>query len=82
LPELAASDQPACLILPTLPFKTGDLVMIVNEEGAERKARLTQLLETTGAFAQFHFSYPAAQTGNGDDLADDDTDFDTIWPML
>jgi hypothetical protein len=82
LPELAASDQPACLILPTLPFKTGDLVMIVNEEGTERKARLTQLLETTGAFAQFHFSYPDAQAGNGDDLAGDDTDFDTIWPML
>ncbi|WP_335342597.1 hypothetical protein, partial [Sedimenticola hydrogenitrophicus] len=55
LPELAASKQHACLILPTLPFKTGDLVMIVNAEGTERKARLNRLVETTGAFAQFHF---------------------------
>lgn len=31
LPELADSDQPASLILPTLPFKSGDVVMIVDK---------------------------------------------------
>ncbi len=80
LPELRASGQSASLILPTLPFKTGDLVMI-NEANSERKARLTHLIETTGAFAQFHFIYLDAQSGGGRGI-DDEADFDNIWPML
>ncbi len=82
LPELKASGQPASLLLPTLPFKTGDLV-IINETGSERKARLTHLIETTGAFSQFHFVYLNTQPLQGDDLlTDDEADFDNIWPML
>lgn len=76
LPELKASELPASLILPTLPFKAGDLVMI-EREGHERKAKLTQLVETTGAFARFHFNYLDARPGDGDPA-----DFDNIWPML
>lgn len=82
LPELKASEQPASLILPTLPFKTGDLIMIV-EAGRERKAKLTHLVESTGAFAQFHFTYldPQRGTGNHRD-EEDEAGFDNIWSML
>jgi len=82
LPELRASELPASLILPTLPFKTCDLIMI-DQAGIERKARLTHLVETTGAFAQFYFTYLNPQPSFGDDpFNDDEADFDNIWPVL
>lgn len=82
LPELKASELPASLILPTLPFKAGDLIMI-DRAGIERKAKLTQLVETTGAFARFHFNYLDPRANDGDDqLNADPADFDNIWSVL
>lgn len=82
LPELKASELPPSLILPTLPFKVGDLIM-VDRAGVERKAKLTHLVETTGAFAQFHYTYLDPQLNDGDDLQNnDEADFDNIWPVL
>lgn len=82
LPELKASELPASLILPTLPFKPGDAIMI-EHNGMERKAKLTQLMETTGAFARFQFTYLDGQTGDRESHSNEDpADFDNIWPML
>ncbi len=54
LPELKTSNRPATLILPAIPFKTGDQLSI-DDGSRERQVRLTRLLESTGSFAHFQF---------------------------
>ena len=82
LPELKSSEQPASLILPTLPFKVGDLIMVIDGNG-ERKAKLTRLLETTGAFTQFQFTYLSVRAIDEDSQqSTTNPDFDNIWSML
>jgi len=80
LPEVRSSGQPATLILPTLPFRSGSLVMI-NDGREERKATLGRLLESTGAFAHFEFRYQA-RPGGGDSQHHDSEDFDNFGSML
>ena len=55
LPGVAAIDQPATLLLPPLPFRTGCLSTL-SEGGREKTIRLTGQIEDTGSFAQFHFT--------------------------
>lgn len=82
LPELEVADQPATLILPTLPFKPGDSVL-VKSGGADRRLQLTRLVEIAGSFARFRFA-------EGNDTAqepmlteeEEETDFDSIWSDL
>ncbi len=82
LPEVKASELPPSLILPTLPFKPGDTIMI-DRDGIEKKAKLTQLMETTGAFSRFQFSYLDGQSDDGESPSNQDrADFDNIWPKL
>ncbi|MCW8943294.1 MAG: hypothetical protein OQL27_00900 [Sedimenticola sp.] len=82
LPEMKSSQRPASLILPTLPFKVEDGIMIRSGNG-KRKAKLTRLLETTGAFAHFQFSYLTSQPGDEDTKEENHgSDFDTIWSTL
>lgn len=80
LPQPGNPEQTATLVLPTLPFKKGSLVMINNGQG-EHKATLTSLLESTGAFAHFEFRYQKQRQNGGDPHADSD-DFDNVWSML
>ena len=54
LPEIKPLRQPATLLLPSLPFRTGCLSTI--EYGDRNEAvRLTRQLENTGCFAQYDF---------------------------
>lgn len=80
LPEVRTSGQPATLILPTLPFRSGSLVMI-NDGHEERKATLGRLLESTGAFAHFEFRYQSRRGGHGSQHHDGG-DFDNVGSML
>jgi hypothetical protein len=59
LPGVAAIEQPATLLLPPLPFRTGCLSTL-SEGGRERTIRLTGQIEDTGSFAQFHFTEDSA----------------------
>lgn len=55
LPEIKAIQQPASLLLPSLPFRTGCISTL--EDGDKKEAiMLTRQLENTGAFAQYNFT--------------------------
>ncbi len=80
LPELTTSGQPTSLIVPSIPFNLGDIIWM--EEGTiKQQIRLTRMLETTGAFAQFQFVPLVTENELSDDL-DEDTDFESIWSTL
>jgi hypothetical protein len=64
------------------PYNAGDILWIKDATG-ERQIKLTQLLESTGAFAQFNFTYINLQARDNNDKDNiEDTDFDNIWPMI
>jgi hypothetical protein len=54
LPEIKALNQPATLLLPSLPFHVGCMITLLQNKNEER-IKLTQQLENTGCFAQFLF---------------------------
>ena len=60
LPEIKAIKQPASLLLPSLPFRTGCISKLENRDKKETVI-LTRQLENTGAFAQYNFN-PVAGT--------------------
>ena len=55
LPEIASIHQGATLLLPSPPFRTGDVAHI-NCNGRDIEIKLTKLVENTGSFAQFQFA--------------------------
>lgn len=81
LPELNSSERPASMILPTLPFKVNDVVMIKSGQ-TKQKAKLILMLEMTGAFTYFQFNYLNLLPGKEEKQKDNDEDFDNIWSML
>jgi hypothetical protein len=82
LPEINASGQPQSLLFSTLPFRVGD-DLTINEPMGEFQIRLSRLVESTGAFNQFHFSFLGSrQQDETEDNSDEDKDFDNIWSML
>jgi hypothetical protein len=55
LPEIKAINQPASLLIPSLPFRSGCISTLEN--GDKKQAIvLTRQLENTGAFAQYSFT--------------------------
>jgi hypothetical protein len=85
LPEVGTSGQPTSFICPSYPFKLGNQLE-VNEGENLREIKLTRLLESSGAIAQYQFVYM-----DHNDLPDqddsegrfgDDTDFDNLWSTL
>ncbi|MES9844210.1 MAG: hypothetical protein ABW162_14365 [Candidatus Sedimenticola sp. PURPLELP] len=82
LPEMKASELPASLILPTLPFKEGHILWL-DEGTGETEVRLTRRLETSGAFARYQYAYLDEQNRDSDNEDQSDgSDFDNIWSML
>jgi hypothetical protein len=55
LAENAVLKQPASLLLPSMPFRTGSLSTLTRE-GKDERIILVRELENTGSFAQFHFA--------------------------
>jgi hypothetical protein len=58
LPEIKAINQPASLLLPSLPFRTGCKSTLENQ-GRKEAVILTRQLENTGTFAQYNFTAAA-----------------------
>ena len=84
LPAIKAIAQPATLILPRMPFRTGNKIELLhpNESGRQQ---LTKRIISTNSFSQFQFrnnglkpAQPALQ--HDDNLKDDD--FDSLWNKL
>ncbi|OOZ35163.1 hypothetical protein [Solemya velesiana gill symbiont] len=80
LPELKASELPASLILATLPFRVGH-VLLLDEGMGEQEVRLTRLLDSSGAFARFQFVYLEDKEAKSEEQTEE-SDFDNIWSML
>lgn len=86
LPELKAIGRPATLITPALTFRSGYKVML-NLDGEELKAHLTQQISATPSFSQFEFQLMRRPNEAAEETADnspqgDDEDFDSIWASL
>ncbi|ASP38881.1 hypothetical protein CHH28_09380 [Bacterioplanes sanyensis] len=85
LPAIKAIAQPATLLLPRMPFRTGNKVelLFADEQG---RYQLTKRLTSTSSFSQFQFrsAGPAKrQTSNETHQALlPDDDFDSIWNKL
>jgi hypothetical protein len=56
LPEQTVSEQPKSLIVHALPYRVNDAIWI-ERKNAKKRARLTRLLESTGAFSRFQYTY-------------------------
>ena len=82
LPEVTAAGQSATLVTLGHSLKVGDEVWVVDD-ASRRKARLTRLQESTGAFAQFEFVYinEPFKEREGDAQGDEEN-FDNIWSAL
>lgn len=85
LPAIKAIAQPATLLLPRMPFRTGNKVELLfsSEQG---RYQLTKKLTSTSSFSQFQYRAAGAATGKkasiqpAPSIADDD--FDSIWNKL
>jgi len=84
LPEIASLQQQATLLLPSPPFKPGDMA-IANCHGRDVRVRLTKLVENTGSFAQFQFTSlgeVAQPRTKKQARAPKAADFDDVWELL
>lgn len=89
LPEISAISRPATLLTPRLPFQEGNKVMI-NINGAERRAVLSRRQTSTGSFNQFEYrstepkpSDPGKSvTAQGSQNTSGEEDFDSLWKSL
>ena len=85
LPAIKAIAQPATLLLPRIPFRTGNKVEL-NYPDLQGRQQLTKRLASTSSFSQFQFRAAggAAQANNSTrqatSIADDE--FDSIWNKL
>lgn len=89
LPEIAAISRPATLITPRLPFQEGSKVLI-NINGKERRAVLSQKQVSTGSFSQFEYHdleqkaahHATSVTASGTQRPAGEEDFDSLWKSL
>jgi hypothetical protein len=84
LPGIKAIAQPATLILPRMPFRTGNKIDLLHSESNGRQ-QLTKRIISTNSFSQFQFRSagvkPSSQALQPEsDLKDDD--FDSLWNKL
>lgn len=89
LPEISAISRPATLITPRLPFQEGSKVLI-NINGQERRAVLSQKQASTGSFSQFEYhdleqksaDHATSVTASGTHRPAGEEDFDSLWKSL
>ncbi len=78
LPEVGGGDQESRLITSPHAFQPGSNLTI-DGKGGRRPIRLLRMLESTGAFSQYQFSYLDLISDSDDE---DDAGFDNIWSSL
>ena len=85
LPAIKAIAQPATLLLPRMPFRTGNKIelMFETEQG---RYQLTKRLASTSSFGQFQFRATGGAQQRHTNLQSTptsiDDDFDSIWNKL
>ena len=82
LPDGHSSGRFPTLLTPTLPFNSGDKVVVGNGHN-EMEVTLTRLMESTGAFSQFRFRPTKEKSQEGRVVGpEQDSDFDSIWTTI
>lgn len=82
LPAIKAIAQPATILLPHMPFRTGNKIELMHAE-LQGRFQLVKRLTSTNSFSQFQFRSAGATLATNHStskLADDD--FDSIWGKL
>ena len=87
LPAIKAIAQPATLLLPRIPFRTGNKVELMHPE-LQGRYQLTKRLTSTSSFSQFQFratgatatTAAAAPLKGSSSIGDDD--FDALWNKI
>ncbi len=86
LPAIKAIAQPATLLLPRMPFRTGNKTELLFTD-MQGRHQLTKRLTSTSSFSQFQFRTAGAATTSASNnvqpsasIAEDD--FDSIWNKL
>lgn len=84
LPAIKAISQPATLILPRMPFRSGNKINLLHSEMTGRQL-LAQRVISTNSFSQFQFkcnsSKPEPSPVKHDNMINSD-DFDSLWNKL
>lgn len=87
LPAIKAIDQPASLLMPNINFRQNTKITI-NQQGEERRAHLTEQIDTTAGYSQFTYHFldpekmPELGTNTKQTPQQDGDDFDTLWNSL
>lgn len=84
LPEIKVIGQSATLILPRMPFRSGNKINLLHEEIIGRQ-QLTKRIVSTNSFTQFQFRDSNLKTANASAEAKNslnDDDFDSLWNKL
>lgn len=88
LPEIKAKGTGSSIIIPTLPFQVGDNLLLRDSDD-ECRIQLTQLIESTAAFARYRFSQAIHEeqgterdSDNPEEQGAENVDFEEIWSML
>jgi len=85
LPEISVINQPATLIVPRLPFQTGNRITLLIDD-QEEQGQLLKKMAATGSINQFEIklqSRPESKTStNRASPAASEDEFDSLWPSL
>jgi hypothetical protein len=86
LPEIKAKGASSSVIVPTLAFHSGDLLLLKDGDD-EYRIQLGQLIESTAAFARYRFTQKPLEEGDAEDDSDnpedaEKVDLEEIWSML
>ncbi len=81
LPEITVINQPATLITPPVPYRSGNKLTI-KILGKLLNIELTKMLQNTGMFAQFQFNILENDTKTQASTTSPDSDFDNIWSSI
>jgi hypothetical protein len=84
LPEQKVSNQPISIVVPSLPYRSNDILLLEGAEG-KKHIKLTKMLETTGSFTRFEFVYQELSRTEKEETTkavEEDKDFDKIWDIL
>lgn len=86
LPAIKAIAQPATLLLPRIPFRTGNKIELLHDE-LNGRYQLIKSLASTSSFSQFQFrvagvapTTKSTVSSAGDSILEDD--FDSLWNKL
>jgi hypothetical protein len=83
LPAIRATQHPATLVTPRVPFKVGSRIKL-DERNHKAQVELTASVMSTGAFAQFEFQDIGHldQVAPGEPQPKDNEGFDGLWSRL